>query len=291
MPAASNARKFVFSATTGRSGTGYLAELLRRNLPDATVHHERTGYLSFGIDTPDTSHFTQFNSAGNVRPVREFWQRKHARLRAETGVWYVETSHLLLKAGLLENIGPLTEAGEVSIVVLTRDVADTVISFVERHDFANSGFTWLWTLDPRYPNKITAPGPLLDLGAAGAALWYVIEMRTRGEFYKLLLDGVKNLRFIDASLSDIAQPAGAARMLAALGGRAKAATPVMPGRVNETRAPRLPPKARDQLRRMVERTQFDPVTLAGAFYESGKRLGDGHAVWRARFEKLGSRSV
>lgn len=254
-------RRFVFTATTGRSGTTYLAELLRANLSDAAVYHERTGFFSFGTDTPDVSHFRLFNSAGNVAPVREFWQRKQARICAEEGGWYVETSHLLLKAGLLENIEPLTEIGEITVIVLTRNVADTVISFVERQDFANYGFTWLWALDPRYPNKITNPEPLFKLGAAGAALWYVIEMQSRSEYYKLLLDGVRNLRFIDATLAEIAEPDGAARLLAALDGTTETAKTTLPGRVNETRAFRLPSETRERLRQIVAQTKFDPAEL------------------------------
>jgi len=37
------ADRFVFTVTTGRSGTLWLAELLRRNLEDAVVFHERVG--------------------------------------------------------------------------------------------------------------------------------------------------------------------------------------------------------------------------------------------------------
>lgn len=284
MPDGSANRSFVFTATTGRSGTTYLGELLRANLSDASVYHERAGYLAFGVDSPDASHFTLFNSAGNVAPVQEFWRRKTARVLAETASWYIETSHLLLKAGLLENITPLTDSGKVTVIVLRRNIADTVISFVERHDFVNPGFTWLWTLDWNYPNKIVDPKLLFRHGAAGAALWYVVEMQARAEYYKLLLEGAPNLRFVNAALEDIAISAGADQLLSTLTGRA-VKDAVVPGRANELRSHRLSEAARDNLHGLVRRTNFDPAALARVFFESGRRLGSGNPEWRDRFDR------
>ncbi|HET9764809.1 MAG TPA: hypothetical protein VFR50_14905 [Casimicrobiaceae bacterium] len=65
-------KQFVFTLTTGRSGTQYLAELLRQNLPDAECYHEICGWDRFGVDTPDLSHMTLFNSQGNVESVQAF---------------------------------------------------------------------------------------------------------------------------------------------------------------------------------------------------------------------------
>ena len=73
------ADRFVFTITTGRSGSAYLADLLGSNLQDATVFHERTGWLNFGVVTPDLSDFTVFNSIGNVEKVQAFWRRKLER--------------------------------------------------------------------------------------------------------------------------------------------------------------------------------------------------------------------
>jgi len=47
--------KLIFTLTAGRTGTMYLAELLRANLPDTEVHHEILEYDSFGVDTPEIS--------------------------------------------------------------------------------------------------------------------------------------------------------------------------------------------------------------------------------------------
>ena len=69
-------RRFVFTIATGRCGTAFLTELLRGHIKDAKACHERTDYRSFGLHTPDASHFMLFNSVGNVQSVRDFWRRK-----------------------------------------------------------------------------------------------------------------------------------------------------------------------------------------------------------------------
>ena len=43
---------FVFTLTTGRSGTLYLAQLLFQNLPDAECYHEIVGWDRFGPGNP-----------------------------------------------------------------------------------------------------------------------------------------------------------------------------------------------------------------------------------------------
>jgi hypothetical protein len=125
-------KHFVFTMTTGRSGTMYLARLLQLNLPDAECHHEIRGWDRFGIDTPDLSHMTLFNSQGNVERVKSFWRAKLARIAAKPGEFYVETSHMLMKGGLIENLAPLTAVGTVHLVALERDPYASIVSFRNR---------------------------------------------------------------------------------------------------------------------------------------------------------------
>ena len=74
-------KQFVFTITSGRSGTNFLAELFARNLPNAEVHHEQLGYRDWGVNSPEVSHLTQFNHEGNNAYVRAFWQQKTAIMR------------------------------------------------------------------------------------------------------------------------------------------------------------------------------------------------------------------
>ena len=73
-------KNFIFTITAGRTGTTYLASLLAANLKDAKTHHEIIGYEHFGIDTPDLSYLILFNSQGNTKKVRDFWQQKLKRI-------------------------------------------------------------------------------------------------------------------------------------------------------------------------------------------------------------------
>src|SRR5271155_1811699 len=141
-------REFVFTMSTGRSGTQYLAELLRCNLADAECHHEILGWDRFGVDTPDLSHMTLFNSQGNIEKIREFWRQKLFRIAGGSAPFYVESSPLLMKAGLIENLKPLTEAGRAHLIALERNAADTIVSFRNRFDFYSKSTWWLWYLDP-----------------------------------------------------------------------------------------------------------------------------------------------
>ena len=168
-------RRFVFTIAPGRCGTRFLSSLLERNLPAAEVHHERIGYRSFGVHTPDASHFTLFNSVGNVSAVREFWSRKLTALRYGNQPHYVETSHFLAKAGLVENLDLLGDEPEVHLIVLRRELFALAWSLANRMDFANFGFTWLFALDPRYPRIIVDPSPLDRFGMLG----HCVVVRTR----------------------------------------------------------------------------------------------------------------
>lgn len=212
-------KDFLFTMTTGRSGTQYLTELLRQNLPDAECHHEILGWDRFGVDMPDLSHMTLFNSQGNVEKVQEFWRQKLARIAATPHRFYVETSHMLMKAGLIENLAPLTEAGRVHLVILERDPFATILSFLSRSDFASHGNQWLWYLDPRYPKNIVNPMQAMERGGiSGVCLWYIAEIRVRAAYYERLLAGRSNVAVHRFTLDELRQAAGASRLLDALGG-------------------------------------------------------------------------
>jgi len=207
---------FVFTLTTGRSGTLYLAQLLQQNLPDAECYHEIVGWDRFGVDTPDLSHMTLFNSQGNVESVQAFWRAKLARIAATRRRFYVETSHLLMKAGLVENLAPLMAKGAVHLVALERDILATILSFRRRLDFVNKGNWWLWYLDPEYPRNLV-PADLADEGINGLCLWYILEIRARAARYEKLLAGTPNLVFHRFDLAELRSAEGVSRLLAELG--------------------------------------------------------------------------
>ena len=275
------AERFVFTITTGRSGSAYLAELLETNLEDAAVFHERTGWLNFGVVTPDLSDFTVFNSVGNVEKVQAFWRRKLARDLAGPRRVHAEASHLLAKAGLIENLGLLTEKGAtVEIVVLQRDVLATLWSFYNRFDFVNNGLAWAFYLDIAYPNVIVDSAPFRSQGVAGRALWYIIEMRARAAYYRHLMADRAGIRFHGVDLGDIAAPAGAQALFDAM--ELAPARPVScPPPRNETAQNFFGEREKEALARLVARFAFDEEELGLSYYRSGRRLSAGRASRQA----------
>jgi hypothetical protein len=210
-------KHFVFTMTTGRSGTKYLSQLLHQNLPDAECHHEITGWGRFGVDTPDISHMTLFNSQGNVEKVRTFWESKLQRIAAKPRAYYVETSHVLMKAGLVENLAPLTAQGTVHFIALERDPYATIVSFRNRCDFWDKANWWLWYLDPEYPRNLVPSQDLFAQGINGLCLWYILEIRARAARYESLLVREPRILIHHFRLEDLRGADGAARLLRELG--------------------------------------------------------------------------
>jgi hypothetical protein len=265
-------RRFIFTITTGRSGTHFLAELFASNLDNAQVHDEQLAYSDWGVNSPDVSHLTTFNHIGNSSHVRAFWCQKFARLKALDVRYFAEMSHVLAKAGLVENLDQLQGAGVVHLIYLKRDIAKTVISFINRADFLNMGNMWLWYLDLAYPNVIVAAKPFVSLGQVGFALWYILEMRVRAEYYRLLLAERAGIVFHEVDLEDVVRIEGATKLLAGLGMDLTPAAIRMPGQVNANPVSGIDESAQRHIREVVGSFTFDAAELARAWYEQGYRL-------------------
>jgi hypothetical protein len=210
---------------------------LAANLPNARVFHEILSYGSFGFDAPDVSHLHAFNARGNTPHVQEFWRRKLERIEACDRPTYAETSHVLMKAGLVENLAELAGAHEVHFIVLQRDIVETLVSYRNRFDFTNAGNMWLWYLDPGYPRNKVDPKPFLRHGVPGIRLWYIYEIRSRAALYRQAHAGRPNWHFHDADLARLNDPGTVAGLLAALGAAKPADAVIIPPKQNESRRP------------------------------------------------------
>jgi hypothetical protein len=270
----SEGKNFLFTMTTGRSGTQYLTELLRRNLADAECHHEILDWDRFGVDMPDLSTMMLFNAQGNVPKVQEFWRQKLARIARTPQRFYVETSHMLMKAGLIENLAPLTEAGRVHLVMLERDPFATIVSFLNRGDFASHGNQWIWYLDPRYPRNIVNALPAMERGGlSGVCLWYIAEIRVRAAYYAKLLEGRPDIVIHRCTLEALRQPEGAARLLAALGApRAPDAIDLPPPQNENLKKTALPAAEEAALRELIAGMPFNADAIAEETVQRGFRF-------------------
>ncbi|OIQ85414.1 hypothetical protein GALL_327500 [mine drainage metagenome] len=265
-------RRFIFTITTGRSGTNFLAELFASNLGDAQVYHEQRAHSDWGINCPDVSHLTTFNQLGSSSHLRAFWSQKLGRIRALDVRYFAETSHTLAKAGLVENLDLLRGAGVVHLIHLKRDIADTVISFTHRADFSTRGNMWLWYLDPGYPNALMNPEPFIGLGQIGFALWYVMEMRVRAEYYRLLLAGQADVVLHEVDMEQVTGAEGAAKLLADVGTTLMPAAVRMPGQVNANVGAGLETSVQQYIRDVVGSCTFDAAEVARARFDQGYRL-------------------
>lgn len=262
----------VFTLTAGRTGTNWLAAMLGANLPDCEAHHEILGYDRFGHDSPDLSHLTLFNSKGNCDEVRGFWERKADRVGLCEAQWYVETSHVLMKAGLVEHLELFSRQGPVHLIVLTRDAAQIVASLTQRGDMVNVGNQWLWYLDPDYPQNILDSAPFKASGLAAIRLWYVLEIQARQGYYEAMVAEMENVHVHRYDLSVLREEAGSRSLLSDLG--CDLDTLELPAPKNITQpGRRLGSQEKETIEKLVASIPGDAVDVGRQFFSQGFRLG------------------
>lgn len=197
-------KRLVFTLTAGRTGTKFLASLFAKNFPDAECHHERVSYESFGVDTPDLSHLLLYNSQGNVPKVQAFWKQKLDRIAQAPGSLYVETSHVNMKAGLVENVASwLPEDVEAHFIFLARPPVEIVMSLGRRFDMVSFGNNWVWYLDHEYPRNLLKPRPFLEYGLDGVRFWYVNEIRLRAAYFRQKYADHPRMKFHNVMLAQL----------------------------------------------------------------------------------------
>ena len=262
-------KKYIFTLSTGRSGTAFLASLLEANLESVESHHEMLNFSSF--DTPEISTYTLFNSKGNISKVKNFWKKKFGKIKKCKNNYYVETSHLLAKAGLLENIDILTKDSVVDIIILKRNILDTIQSFYNRNDFANLGNTWLWYLDPKYPKNIVPSGFLTSSGINGLRFWYILEIRARAYYYKTLFKKNKKVNFHEVDLERLSDRKKIKQLLNSLGQKIETRKVVITPKTNESVFVQ-PLKTRDvdMLKNFIKNHEKDSIKYAKKYIKSGK---------------------
>lgn len=265
-------KKFIFTLTSGRTGTKYLTHLFKRNFPDAITYHEILKYNAFGVDTPDLSHLLTFNHKGNTKLIQQFWRHKFHKIATTKTDLYIETSHLLMKAGLVENLHHLTAVGDVHLIALKRDLLQVFTSFQNRFSFLNTGSMWLWTLDPFYPLNIVSPFSFhQQLSQTDSnCLWYLCEIATRVEYYKLLLKNQPCVTIHDIQLQDLNSPLLVTKFFRQLGLHKTPNDVTIPPPQNKQPAnPLITPITSARVRDIIDNLNFNPRALALNHFTSG----------------------
>jgi len=263
--------KLIYTLSAGRTGTAFLAELFARNFQDAEVHHERLNYDAFGVDIPDLSHLSLFNSRGNIQKVQHFWKKKLARILESNVHVYAETSHVLMKAGLVENAVRLCRGHELHFVRLRRAPVPTLLSYERRGDFLNKSSQWLWYLDDAYPRNFIKPEAFRRFGIHGLRLWYLVEIEFRAAYYRERYQDAEGVFFHEADIDQLNDSNQAAAILSALHGEHSPESVIVPPKINASQDSESPtPEQLRFLHKMVDATKnMEPWATAREYVSQG----------------------
>lgn len=195
-------KRLIFTVTTGRSGTAYLASLFGFARGVYTVHEpapEFADVLRPVQNNPDLAH----------RFLLE--EKLPAILRISAPV-YIETSHLACK-GFLE---PLLELGIVPDLIIhrrpARDVARSMLKMGTIPGRTDKGLRFY--LSPDDP-RVLALSDWQNLHDYQLCYWYCLELERRALHYQQVFEQA-GARIAETTLSDLRTFVGLARCFADL---------------------------------------------------------------------------
>lgn len=195
-------KRLIFTATTGRSGTGYLAQLLQ-HLPGVTALHEPAPPF----------HLSAESARRDPAVARDFWLRhKLPAIAATPGRIYIETSHVACK-GFIE---PLLDLGITpDLIVLSRPHRDVALSFYQLGVIpGGSDKARQFLLAPSEAVAVPLPAPE-RLHPYQLCYWYCLEIAGRSAH---LADRVRARggRAVAMTPAALQQPDGLSRLVEAL---------------------------------------------------------------------------
>ena len=192
-------KRLIFTVTTGRSGTGYLAEMLSF-IPDVYSCHE-----------PEPKFSNVMRSVQKDKTVAvKFWMnRKLPQIASEEAPIYIETSHLFCK-GFIE---PLLDIDIIpDLIILTRpdrDVAKSMLRLGTIPGRTEKGLKYY--LSPEDPGVLPLPN-WQSLHDYQLCYWYCLEIKRRSIYYEHIMHK-RNAHITKVSLNEIASFRGFNRML------------------------------------------------------------------------------
>ena len=171
-------KRFIFTVTTGRTGTGYLAHLLGI-FRDTLTFHE-----------PEPSYVSCMRQAQADRAVaRSFLLETKLPVIARQAVRpiYIETSHLFCK-GFLEPWLEIPALPVPDLVLLERNLRDISLSFLSLHDVpgrSEDGLRFL--LAPTDPTCLTGLEDWQSMTDYQLLYWYCLEIEERKKRYRAMI--------------------------------------------------------------------------------------------------------
>jgi hypothetical protein len=171
-------KRFIFTVTSGRTGTGYLAHLLGIFRNTDTYHEPAPAYdlvLREVQHHPEIAHSFLVNS------------KIPAILGMSASSIYIETSHLFSK-GFLEPWLNIPGLPVPDIILLTRDHREVSLSFLSLNSIpgkSNKGMRFM--LAPSDPSCFTEVDGWESFNDYQLCYWYCLETAERRSQYRALI--------------------------------------------------------------------------------------------------------
>jgi len=170
-------KRLVFTVTPGRSGTGYLSEMLRL-LPGVSAYHE---------PNPLFSNFLRATLKNTETGKNFLMNKKLPVIFKSHGNIYVETSHLFCK-GFLE---PLLELGYIpDLIILKREHRKVALSLYQLGTIPHENTPWLLYPGDKGVLQIDDWKKLSDYQLC---FWYCLEIERRAKEYSKLIKAKEGL--------------------------------------------------------------------------------------------------
>lgn len=204
-------KKIIFVATTGRSGTMTLADILN-HIPVSKAEHE-----AYPIMFDDV---LKAKCAGNEAYVHaEYWQKKSINIRRNAAGfdYYCDANHLFIKTYIeyaVEDFGD-----KVAVIHLVRDAVKVANSIYALQDYPGTEEGNKWWLDYTSASNHIRIAELLDNDPEFKhpfykGLWYWYEMEARIAHWRQALP---NIQFVDFRTEDFNDPQKTFKLLNDLG--------------------------------------------------------------------------
>lgn len=196
-------KRLIFTVTTGRSGTDYLARLMDCVPGVASVHEPRPHFV-----------WAMRDAQTDPDVARRFWiEQKLPAIEAIPEPVYCETSHLVSK-GFLE---PLLDFGyRPDLILLRRPHREVALSLYRLATIPGRTPKGLkWYLCPEDPGVLALPG-WEELHDYQLCYWYCLEIERRRMHYEALVRGLGG-RVVSITLAELSTFRGFMRLRGELG--------------------------------------------------------------------------
>lgn len=192
-------QSFIFVATTGRSGTMTLVDLLN-NIPHCKAEHEPYPAMFNDI--------LKEKSLGNESVINKvYWRVKSVNIRRTACGYrhYLESNHMFIKTYIEYAVKDFGE--KIRVIHIARDPIKVANSIYALQDFPGTVEGNKWWLDYTATNNLIYIPEYLDNDAEFKhpfykGLWYWYEIEARIEYWKEKLPQINFIKFNTEDFND-----------------------------------------------------------------------------------------